>query len=258
MRGNMSADQPLVVIVDDDDAICRALSRYLATQGYRVRTYSTPQAYLDESDVLSPSCMLLDIMMPDIDGLALLRLVRRAGIDVPIVFMTASGDVRTIVGAMKEGALDLLAKPFTTAALSEAITRAIACDAVGDRNRRALEEIWRSASGLTPREAEVCGLVACGLPNKRVAALIGTREKTVKVHRGRVMQKLHMTSFAELVRFVETLQREASHESLRIGARETPRPRAVNIILDLATRERVPVGAGGALSLVDQRAMPNL
>jgi FixJ family two-component response regulator len=243
----MRDDQPLIVIVDDDDAICRALSRLLRAQGYRVRTYSTPHAYLDESDALSPSCALIDIRMPVIDGLELLRLLRDSGSEVPTVFMTATGDIRTIVGAMKEGAIDLLPKPFTAEQLTAAIARAMQSAAATDHNLRGLDDIWRTAAGLTPREAEVCGLVACGFPNKRVAALIGTKEKTVKVHRGRVMQKLGMASFAELVRFVETLHREASHTSLRIDARETPRPRSVNIIIDFVNRERSRVAAGGGM-----------
>ena len=254
----MRDEQPLIVIIDDDDAICRAVSRLLRAQGFRVRTYATPHAFLDESDALSPSCALIDIRMPEIDGLALLRLIRRGGIEVPVVFMTATGDIRTIVGAMKEGAIDLLPKPFTAEQLSAAIARALQSAAVTDHNLRGLDDIWRTAAGLTPREAEVCGLVACGFPNKRVAALIGTKEKTVKVHRGRVMQKLGMDSFAELVRFVDILQRESSHKTLRIDARETPRPRSVNIIIDFVTRERERVTPDGGHRPVDQWTMPGL
>ncbi len=250
----MHDDQPLIVIVDDDAAICRAVSRLLRGRGFRVRTYSTPHAYLDESDALSPSCALIDIRMPEIDGLALLRLIRDNGDEVPTVFMTAVSDIPTIVGAMREGAIDLLSKPFSMEQLGAAITRAIQRAAVMDRNRRGLDDIWRSAANLTPREAEVCGLVASGLPNKRVAALIGTKEKTVKVHRGRVMQKLHMTSFAELVRFVETLQREASYTTLRIDARETRRPRSVNIIIEV-TRARAQLQPEGGDAAMDQRAI---
>jgi FixJ family two-component response regulator len=251
----MHDDQPLIVIVDDDEAICRALARLLRAQRFRVRTYSSPHAYLDECDALSPSCALIDIRMPDIDGLALLRLIRNSGNEVPTVFMTASGDIPTIVGAMREGAIDLLPKPFTAEQLGTAIQRAIRRAVAIEQNLRELDEIWRSASNLTPREAEVCGLVACGFPNKRVAALIGTKEKTVKVHRGRVMQKLHMDSFAELVRFVETLHREASHTTLRIDARETRRPKSVNIIIDFVARERARLHAEGGHGALDQWAM---
>jgi FixJ family two-component response regulator len=251
----MRDDQPLIVIVDDDDAICRALSRLLRVQGFRVRTYSNPHAYLDESDALSPSCALIDIRMPDLDGLGLLRLIRGNGIEVPIVFMTATGDIQTIVGAMREGAVDLLPKPFTAEQLSAALNRAMQSAAITDHDRRWLDDLWRAAAGLTPREAEVCGLVACGFPNKRVAALIGTKEKTVKVHRGRVMQKLGMASFADLVLFVETLHREASHTTLRIDARETRRPRSVDIIIDFVTRERARMAAGSGHVAVDQWTM---
>ena len=251
----MHDDQPLIVIVDDEEAICRSLARLLRSQGFRARTYSTPHAYLDESDALSPSCALIDIRMPDIDGLSLLRQIRGSGNDVPTVVMTAAGDIPTIVSAMREGAIDLLAKPFTLEQLGAAIMRAVQRAAILDRNRRGLDDIWRSAANLTPREAEVCGLVACGLPNKRVAALIGTKEKTVKVHRGRVMQKLHMASFAELVRFVETLHREASYTTLRIDARETRRPRSVNIIIDFVTRERARLNMEGGHAAMDQWAM---
>jgi FixJ family two-component response regulator len=253
----MQIDQPLIVIVDDDDAICRALSRLLRAQGYRVRSYSSPHAYLDESDALSPMCALIDIRMPEIDGLALLRLIRGNGIEVPVVFMTATGDIRTIVGAMKEGAIDLLPKPFTSEQLNAAISRAIQSASVTDHDLRGLDDIWRVAAGLTPREAEVCGLVACGFPNKRVAALIGTKEKTVKVHRGRVMQKLGMASFADLVLFVETLHREASHKTLRLDARETPRPRSVDIIIDFVTRERARMALSSGPGAVDQWTMSN-
>jgi FixJ family two-component response regulator len=251
----MHDEQPLIVIVDDDEAICRALARLLRAQNYRVRTYSSPHAYLDESDALSPSCALIDIRMPEIDGLALLRLIRGSGNEVPTVFMTASGDIRTIVGAMREGAIDLLPKPFTAEQLAAAIQRAMQRAVVLEHNLRELDDIWRTASNLTPREAEVCGLVACGFPNKRVAALIGTKEKTVKVHRGRVMQKLHMDSFAELVRFVETLHREASHTTLRIDARETRRPKSVNIIIDFVSRERARLHTEGGHGALDQWAM---
>ena len=156
---------------------------------------------------------------------------------------------------MREGAIDLLPKPFTAEQLGAAIQRAIQRAVAIEHNLRELDEIWRSASNLTPREAEVCGLVACGFPNKRVAALIGTKEKTVKVHRGRVMQKLHMDSFAELVRFVETLHREASHTTLRIDARETRRPKSVNIIIDFVARERARLHAEGGHGALDQWAM---
>jgi FixJ family two-component response regulator len=249
----MSDDQPLIVIVDDDEGICRALSRLLRSQGFRSRSYSTAQAYFDESDALNPSCALVDIRMPELDGLALVRQIRAGGNDVPIVFMTAAGDIPTIVGAMREGAVDVLAKPFTLEQLGAAITRAVHRSVIVDRSRRGLDDIWRSAANLTPREAEVCGLVACGLPNKRVAALIGTKEKTVKVHRGRVMQKLGVASLAELVLLVDRLLAERRRDALRLDGLVIARPRAASIIVDVMTHE---CPAEVTEQAVDQRTMP--
>jgi len=120
----MQDDAPLVAVIDDDAATCRAVSRLLDAVGYRVRTYTNPRDYLDELDVAPPICVLVDILMPEVDGLALLREMRHSGSDVPAVFMTGTGHVPTVVEAMKEGALDLLSKPFTADALCATIARA--------------------------------------------------------------------------------------------------------------------------------------
>ena len=239
----MRDDGGLVVVIDDDQAVCSAISRLLVAQGRRVRTYTSPRRYLGDSDGLNPICILADIRMPDLDGLSLLRTLRVEGVEVPTVFMTAIGDVPTIVSAMKEGAIDLLAKPFTAEDLNAAIDRAIQTANHADHDRRELAGLWRIVDRLTPREAEVCGLVACGLLNKRVAALIGTKEKTVKVHRGRVMQKLGVGSVADLVRFVDALLRNAAHDTLRLDTVEIARPRSADIIIDVLTRERARASA---------------
>jgi FixJ family two-component response regulator len=230
-------DAALVVVIDDDQAVCSAISRLLVAQGRRVRTYTSPRRYLGDSDGLNPICILADIRMPDLDGLSLLRTMRVDGVEVPTVFMTGTGDVPTIVSAMKEGAVDLLAKPFTAEDLSAAIDRAIRSANKADHDRRSLVALWRIVERLTPREAEVCAFVACGLLNKRVAAVIGTKEKTVKVHRGRVMQKLGVSSVADLVRFVDALVRNAAHDVLRLDTLEIVRPRSADIIIDVMTRE---------------------
>jgi len=253
----MSADSPptgqparndgaLVVVIDDDQAVCAAISRLLVAQGRRVRTYTNPRRYLGDSDALNPICILADIRMPDLDGLSLLRTLRVEGVEVPTVFMTASGDVPTIVSAMKEGAVDLLAKPFSDDDLTSAIDRAIVSAKQVDRDRRALAALWRTIGSLTPREAEVCGLVACGLLNKRVAAVIGTKEKTVKVHRGRVMQKLAVDSVPELVRLVDALLRDAGHHTVRLDTVEITRPRSADIVIDVVTRQRTHVPTAAA------------
>jgi FixJ family two-component response regulator len=251
----MRDDAPLVAVIDDDEATCRAVARFLGAEGYRVRTYTTAREYLDETDVSSPACVLLDIRMPGLDGLDLIRTMRDGGGDVPAVFMTGTGDIPTVVEAMKEGALDLLAKPFSATTLSTAIAAATDSGRRVRVERRALADVWRRLERLTPREAEVCALVACGLLNKRVAARIGTKEKTVKVHRGRVMQKLQLTSIAELIRLVDMVQAERSRHSIKLDGIDVLRPRTVDIIIEVLSRER-DTTAPPVAEPVDQRSMP--
>jgi FixJ family two-component response regulator len=253
----MRDDAPLVAVIDDDEATCRAVARFLGAEGYRVRTYTTAREYLDETDAASPACVLVDIRMPVVDGLELIRTMRDGGGDVPAVFMTGSGDIPTVVEAMKEGALDLLAKPFSAETLSTAIATATDSGRKVRDERRALAEVWHRLERLTPREAEVCAFVACGLLNKRVAARIGTKEKTVKVHRGRVMQKLNLASLAELIRLVDAVQAERGRHSIKLDGVDLTRPRTVDIIIDiLSTQRDVPVTA--VTETVDQRTMPRV
>jgi FixJ family two-component response regulator len=193
--------------------------------------------------------------MPGLDGLDLIRTMRSGGGEVPAVFMTATGDIPTVVEAMKEGALDLLAKPFSAATLSGAIATATDSGRRVREERRALAEVWRRLERLTPREAEVCAFVACGLLNKRVAARIGTKEKTVKVHRGRVMQKLNLSSLAELIRLVDTAFAERSRRSIKLDGADVLRPHTVDIIIDILSRAR-DAAATMTDDLVDQRSMP--
>jgi FixJ family two-component response regulator len=251
----MRDDAPLVAVIDDDEGTCRAVARFLGAEGYRVRTYTTAREYLDETDAASPACVLVDIRMPGLDGLELIRTMRDGGGDVPAVFMTGSGDIPTVVEAMKEGALDLLAKPFSAHTLSTAIAMATSSGRRVRDERRALADVWRRLERLTPREAEVCALVACGLLNKRVAARIGTKEKTVKVHRGRVMQKLNLASLAELIRLVDAVQAEHARRSIKLDGIDYLRPHAVDIIIDILSRARDMVPTV-SVEPVDQRSMP--
>ncbi|HEY9229602.1 MAG TPA: response regulator, partial [Gemmatimonadaceae bacterium] len=137
----MLDDSPLVAVIDDDEATCRAVARCLTADGYRVRTYTTAREYLEETDAASPACLLVDIRMPDLDGLTLFRTMRDGGGDVPAVFMTGTGDVSTVVEAMKEGALDLLAKPFSADALRVAIARATDSSRQLRDDRRSLADL---------------------------------------------------------------------------------------------------------------------
>jgi FixJ family two-component response regulator len=229
----------VVAVVDDDKAILRAVSRMLEAEHLRVFTFSSAREFLDNGDMPHPDCLLLDIRMPDVDGLDLIRAMRATGGETPAVFMTATGRVATVVEAMKEdGAEDMLVKPFTAVELVRAIDHALESGAETREKRRALAGAWRRFQRLTPREAEVCALVACGLLNKRVAAIIGTTEKTVKVHRGRVMHKLGVTSVTELVRLVDLVLGDAACAVVNLDDVTLERPDAANILIDVTTRRR--------------------
>jgi FixJ family two-component response regulator len=252
----MKNDGLLVAVIDDDDATCRGIARLLGAMGYRVRAYTTANEFLEETEAATPSCVLADILMPEVDGLALVRAMHDAGNDIPAIFMTATGHVPTVVEAMKAGAVDLLAKPFSEAALRGAIERAIDSSRELRAGHRDTIELWRQVRRLTPREAEVCALVASGMPNKRVAARLGTKEKTIKVHRGRVMQKLQLGTLPELVRLVDSLAGQHV-QSIKLDGMEFARPRAAEIILDVIARERasrVPL----VPEAVDQQTMPHV
>ena len=201
----MSEASPLITIVDDDESLRRALARLLGAEGFRVRALGSARELLDEPDDLEPGCLLLDVRMPHLDGLTLQDILAAQGSQRAIVFMTGHGDVHASVRAMKAGAIDFLIKPFSDEELLQAINRALIQDAELRFVRRDREELRRRAATLTRREREVCLLVAKGMLNKQVAATIGTTEKTVKVHRARVMAKMMATSLADLVRIVDRL-----------------------------------------------------
>ena len=238
MTATAETNQPLVVVIDDDEAVCRSVSRMLIASGYRTATYLRPEDYLEEAVELTPACVIADIRMPELDGIGLSQEMRARGIDAPLVFITATGDVDTVVRAMKQNAADLLPKPFSADALLGATTRAIEVSRRTEEEHRSLLSLWRLAGRLTPREAEVCALVACGSANKVVAARLGTTEKTIKVHRGRVMSKLSAPSLAELVRMVDRLVASESQTSIRLDGSERLRPHPVDIILAATKQAR--------------------
>ena len=228
----MSAlSRPTVAIIDDDEPMCKALERSLSGHGFRVRSFTSAGDYLKERDAFDPQCIVADINMPELDGVGMHRIERESGHDVPTVFITGRVDVRTAVMAMKEGALDLLEKPVEEAVLIWTVKRAIDRSVVLRAARRELATVWHALDLLTPREAEVCALVASGRRNKQIAALIGTTEKTVKVHRARVMNKLGMHSIAELVRLVDlALADTTSAFYSDADRRRLIRPRALGVM----------------------------
>jgi FixJ family two-component response regulator len=192
-----------VFLVDDDAGVLKALSRVLRTRGYDVRPYASPQAFLDDHDPAAPGCAVLDVAMPGLDGLALQEALGAGETHRPVIFITGKGDVPTSVRAMKAGAVDFLTKPVSDTDLLEAIARARQQDAKYREEQVELAAIAAKLAKLTPREREVLRHVVAGRLNKQIAGDLGTVEKTIKVHRGRMMEKLGVRTVADLVRLAE-------------------------------------------------------
>ena len=208
----MGDASPLVFLVDDDPAVCKALVRLIGATGYDVEAFDSPAGFLARAPHPGPACLVLDLRMPGMTGLELQEALERAGRALPIVFISGRADVPASVKAMKAGAVDFLSKPVDEGDLLAAIEGALERDH-SRRTERAVREALDTRFGrLTPREQEVCALVAAGLLNKQIAAELGTTEKTVKVHRGRVMAKLEVNSVAELVRLFDRVHPEVSRD----------------------------------------------
>jgi FixJ family two-component response regulator len=197
---------PTVFLVDDDPAVRKALTRLIKSAGYEVRTFASAREFLDSVRAADgPACLVLDIRMPGLSGLELQQKLQSANILLPIIFITGHGDIPMSVKAMKAGAVDFLPKPVKDTVLLRAIEQALARSADARAEREVLEEIQSRVDSLTPREREVMALVVRGLLNKQIAFELGTVEKTIKVHRARVMEKMQVKSLAELVRLAERL-----------------------------------------------------
>lgn len=196
----MSAMPSTVFLVDDDAAIRKALTRLLVAAGLDVRSFASPQAFLERHDPAVPGCLVLDVAMPGLNGLELQRVLAESGCNRPIIFLTGRGDVPMSVHAMKAGAVDFLTKPVADDVLLEAIHAALEKDRSTRRTHTELDSIKDRLATLTQREREVLKHVVSGQLNKQIAADLGTVEKTIKVHRGRVMAKMQVGTFADLVR----------------------------------------------------------
>jgi FixJ family two-component response regulator len=217
----MSSEAPVVTVVDDDESVRRSLARLLTASGYVVRTFASARELLDSPQPTSPSCLLLDVRMPDLDGLELQAILRSSGAGATVVFITGHGDVQTGVRAMKSGAIDFLLKPFNDEELFDAITRALAHDTERRAAQRMMAELTERAGKLTQRERQVCDLVVAGRLNKQIAAALGTSEKTIKVHRARVMAKMGARSLADLVRMVAVLDGQRADGTVPAGTSMT-------------------------------------
>jgi len=194
-----------VYVVDDEPSMLRALERQLRSAGYAVESFASAQAFLDRKRADGIACIVSDIRMPGLSGLDLQASLAEADCDLPIVFISGDGDASTTVQALKSGAVNFLAKPFTKRTLIAAVSEALArCSAIASKRGKSVALKARH-DALTPREREVFALVAAGLLNKVIADRLGAAEATIKIHRGRVMEKMGAASIAELVRMAETL-----------------------------------------------------
>jgi len=196
----------LIHVVDDDDSFRTAIERRLKLAGYDVATYGSGQALLDASpDGAQPGCILLDVQIPGLSGPELQTRLAASGSTLPIIFLTGHADTPTTVRAIKAGAEDFLTKPVSSAQLLEAIERALIRQSTERVRRGRLEPFRAHLATLTPRERQVFDLIVCGRINKQVAHELGTTERTVKAHRHQVMEKMRVTSLAELVTIAERL-----------------------------------------------------
>lgn len=201
----LSETTATVFVVDDENSVRKALARLIRSAGMTARTLPTAEAFLAENHSVPASCLVLDVGLPGLNGLQLQEALNRRGYPISIIFITGHGDVPMSVRAMKAGAVDFLQKPFAGKELLGAIRRAV------DRTRDAVAKqteataIQQRYDTLTPREREVFSLVASGLLNKQVAGELGAAEKTIKIHRGRVMAKMQAPSLADLVRMAALL-----------------------------------------------------
>ena len=201
----MATAKPIVFVVDDDVWVRESLETLIRDEGWQPETFSSAQQFLDRPRTLTPSCLVLDISLPGLNGLEVQKRVAVERTDMPIIFITGHGDIPMSVGAMKAGAVEFLTKPFNDEVLLTAIRQALERSRLALAQDAEMQELRDRHASLTPREMQVMALVVSGLLNKQVGGELGISEKTVKAHRGQVMQKMKANSVADLVKMAEKL-----------------------------------------------------
>jgi len=205
----MATVKPIVFVVDDDVSVRESLELLINNEGWHPETFASAQEFLDRPPLSTPSCLVLDVSLPGLNGLELQKRVAQR-VDLPIIFITGHGDIPMSVGAMKAGAVEFLTKPFNDAVLLTAIRQALERSRIALAREAEMQELRDHYSSLTPRERDVMALVVSGLLNKQVAGELGIAESTVKAHRGQVMLKMKANSVADLVKMTARLHQSSA------------------------------------------------